>query len=93
MGKRIPYDAAMRMGGLEIRSEIIFPVPNRYGYRVNINHPQVRPLYEAYHRHIGVPLHIHLTGKQRLHFEALLFRMIERREHVQQSDPDGSSDP
>ena len=78
MGKKIPFDQAMKLAGLQISAEMIFDTPNRYGYRVNINHPKILPLYEAYHKHIGVPLHIHLTTPQRLRFEAIIFRMMQK---------------
>ena len=102
MGRKIPYDIAGKIAGMQHNTSIYnlgrdgLPCPNRWGYRYNINHPDIRPLYAAYHRHIGVPEQIHLTSAQRLHFERLLDRMIEQKRseaHVQQSDPDGQTDP
>ena len=101
MGAKIPYDIAMKSGGMRRNASIYnqdksgHPCRNLWGYRYNINHPDIRPLYEAYHKHIGVPEQIHLTSAQRLYFEMLLDRMIEQRRsetHVQQSDPDGQTD-
>ena len=90
MGKKIPYDTARVIGGMKKNESIYnldkdgYPCPNRWGYRYNVNHPDIRPLYEAYHKHIGVPLQIHMTTAQRLNFEAVLDKMIEkkRRESV-----------
>lgn len=85
MGKKIPYDTARIIGGLKKNESIYnldkdgYPCPNRWGYRYNINHPSIRPLYEAYHKHIGVPLTIHMTTAQRMQFEAALDRMIEKK--------------
>lgn len=85
MGKKIPYDAARVIGGMKKNESIYnldkdgYPCPNRWGYRYNINHPSIRPLYEAYHKHIGVPLTIHMTTAQRMQFEAALDRMIEKK--------------
>ena len=85
MGKKIPYDTARVIGGMKKNESIYnldkdgYPCPNRWGYRYNINHPSIRPLYEAYHKHIGVPLTIHMTTAQRLQFEAALDRMIEKK--------------
>lgn len=85
MGNKIPYDMAMSIGGMKKNTSIYNldkngnPCPNRWGYRYNINHPDIRPLYEAYHRHIGVPLQIHMTSAQRMQFEALLDKMIEKK--------------
>lgn len=85
MGKKIPYDTARIIGGLKKNESIYnldkdgYPCPNRWGYRYNVNHPDIRPLYEAYHKHIGVPLQIHMTTSQRLQFEAVLDKMIEKK--------------
>ena len=85
MGKKIPYDTARVIGGMKKNESIYnldkdgYPCPNRWGYRYNINHPSIRPLYEAYHKHIGVPLTFHMTTAQRMQFEAALDRMIEKK--------------
>lgn len=85
MGKKIPYDTARIIGGLKKNESIYnldkdgYPCPNRWGYRYNINHPDIRPLYEAYHKHIGVPLQIHMTAAQRIKFEAVLDKMVEKK--------------
>lgn len=95
MGKKIPYDQAMKMSRLQTDGSI-FAHKNRYGYKININHPSVYPLYVAYHEKIGVPLHIHMTTAQRLRFESIVMRMIEKKRsesNVQQSNPDGQTNP
>lgn len=85
MGKKIPYDTARIIGGLKKNESIYnldkdgYPCPNRWGYRYNVNHPDIRPLYEAYHKHINVPLQIHMTTAQRLKFEAVLDKMIDKK--------------
>lgn len=85
MGKKIPYDTARIIGGLKKNESIYnldkdgYPCPNRWGYRYNVNHPDIRPLYEAYHKHIDVPLQIHMTTAQRLKFEAVLDKMVEKK--------------
>lgn len=85
MGKKIPYDTARIIGGLKKNESIYnlgkdgYPCPNRWGYRYNVNHPDIRQLYEAYHNHIGVPLQIHMTTAQRLKFEAVLDKMVEKK--------------
>ena len=93
MSRKFPIDT--RFQGLR-QSNSVYLESNRYGYRININHPSIRPLYEAYHRRIGVPLHIHLTHIQRLQFDTLVHRMLEQKRrnvNVQQSHSDGSPDP
>lgn len=91
MGRKFPIDTKFQ--SLPVRESIYAP-ENAYGYRLNVSHPKILPLYEAYHRRIGVPLHIHLTHEHRLHFEQAVFNMMKRRnDHVQQSDPDGTAHP
>ena len=47
-------------------NESIFAPENKYGYRININNPQVRPLYEAYKKKIQA---IILSDRERFEFE------------------------
>ena len=84
MGKKIPFDIAMRFANEQKNTSIYNvdsygnPCPNRYGYRYNVNHPKIKELYEEYHRKIGVPYTIGLTTGQRMHFENMLDRTIEK---------------
>ena len=98
MGRKIPYDSAMRMASVPQLTEqdsIFIPEEKRrWGYRINVNHPKILPLYEAYHRKIGHPMHVHLSGAQRHHFEMAVIELYRRRnQDVQPSDFDGSPDP
>lgn len=77
MGKKIPYDQALEAAKTE-PNESIYARPNKYGYRININHPQIKPLYDCYKRHTGAMI---LSEEQRQHFESLIFQMIERSEN------------
>lgn len=88
MGKKIPFDMAINMG-LKKKNDSIYAPPNKYGYKISINHPKIRPLYEAYKRRIGEQI---LSDAQRFHFEMLILEMIRRNNHVQQSNPDGQTD-
>lgn len=94
MGNKFPIDTRFQSLPEPVS---VYIRNNPYGYRININHPKIQPLYERYHEKIGMPLHIHLSRQQRLEFERIILRMIERtkrsKQHVQPSDPDGSSDP
>lgn len=54
----------------------IYCTNNKYGYKININHPKIRPLYEAYLTHVGERI---LSDRQRLHFESIIFGMIQKR--------------
>ncbi len=55
-------------------SIIIPPGVNKYGYRVNINHPLVRPIYEEWkrERHIMIP-----SDAERHHFEIYIQLLID----------------
>lgn len=96
MGRKIPFDQAEKIAKTASVSEnasiYTDPCPNKYGYKININHPRILPLYKAYQKHVGERI---LSDRQRLHFESVVLRMIQKRrnEYVQPCDPDGSSDP
>lgn len=59
-------------------NESIFAPENKYGYRININNPQVRPLYEAYKKKIQA---IILSDRERFEFEEIILKMIERNKN------------
>lgn len=75
MGKKIQYDQALKMASISPK-ESVFAKDNPYGYKIDINHPKIRPLYERYKEKVGE--HI-LSDRQRRHFELLIFELIERR--------------
>ncbi|WP_303838635.1 hypothetical protein [Ruminococcus flavefaciens] len=75
MGKRIPMDQAMEAVAIT-PNDSIYAKTNKYGYKINVNHPQIQPLYEYYKRRIGEKI---LSDRQRLNFECLIFQMIERK--------------
>lgn len=59
------------------RQEIgIYTERNRYGYWLNINHPDVHQAYRQYCREIGNPERYPLSDKQRRIFE---IRYIQQR--------------
>ncbi|MCR4794229.1 MAG: hypothetical protein K5898_03480 [Ruminococcus sp.] len=74
MGKRIDYDLALKSAAIK-PNDNIYAEPNKYGYRINVNHPQIKNLYEHYKRHIGEKI---LSDAQRLHFESIIYKMMER---------------
>lgn len=77
MGRKFPFDIAMKMGGIA-ENPSIFNRNNPYGYRINVNHPSIRPLFEAYYKRIGVPFSIPLTHRQRMRFEEAVIELIEK---------------
>lgn len=72
MGKKIPFFSSMNLG-LENNNDSIYAKPNSYGYKLNVNHPQIQPLYERYKNKLGVKI---LSDNQRLTFETIIFQAI-----------------
>lgn len=56
-------------------NQSIYNPPNKYGYRININHPKIRPIYDAYKKKVGALI---LSDEERFEFERIIFKMIER---------------
>lgn len=59
-------------------SDSIYAPQNRYGYRIDINHPKIRPFYDAYKKKIGA---IILSDNERFEFERIIMKMIERNKN------------
>lgn len=76
MGKSKPWEAyqAQDYGNSSI---YIFP-PNKYGYQININHPQINDLYRRYLKWKGIPQWCPLSDKERFEFEAYIFDLIKK---------------
>lgn len=62
---------------------VIMP-PNKYGYRVNIVHPAVAPLYERFRRWKGIPRNFPLSDAERLEFESYILEKVEKKNADQQ---------
>ena len=80
MGKKISWEDAEKLGRLDKRNDDIILPPNKYGYRINISHPLIRPHYERYKHKLG---EIRLSDAQRLEFEMIILNLIERKKHEQ----------
>lgn len=78
MGNKISWESAEKCG-IQSTDRIICE-PNKYDYKVNINHPKIRPLYERFKR---IKKAVILSDQERFEFEAAIMRMIEskRREN------------
>ena len=72
MGKKIDYDQAQQLASTT-DNDSIFALPNKYGYKLNVNHPQISQLYEKYKRKIGEKI---LSDGQRFTFEYLVLQAI-----------------
>lgn len=66
---------------MSLFSECIFNDDNPYGYRININHPKVRKLYERYKKWKGIPPATPMSDNERLEFEMYL---IKKETHNEQ---------
>ncbi len=60
------------------KRDSIWNANNPYGYKINVNHPDVRPFYDYYKSKLGLKI---LSDSQRLTFETLFLRMQERKNH------------
>ena len=53
----------------------IFALTNKYGYKININHDKIKPLYERFKAKKKALI---LSDDERIEFEAIIFKMIEK---------------
>lgn len=72
MGKKIPFFSSLQLR-TENDNNSIYAKPNKYGYKLNVNNPQILPLYERYKKKLGEKI---LSDAQRLTFETLIFNAI-----------------
>lgn len=56
----------------------IYNPANKYGYKINVNHPDIRPFYEAYKQKIGA---IILSDEERFTFENAVFKLLEKKKN------------
>lgn len=74
MGRKLPLDLGQQLARREDQEQKgFFNETNPYGYKINISHPQIRPLYDRYLRKLGTPI---LSDGQRHQFEALIMHLI-----------------
>ncbi|MCM1008865.1 MAG: hypothetical protein NC485_13295 [Ruminococcus flavefaciens] len=74
MSRKIPIDIAGRIAGLN-PNDSIYAKENKYGYKINVNNPKIRPLYELFKEKTEAVI---LSDKQRFYFEYLIFQMIKK---------------
>lgn len=84
MGKKIDFDTALKLGGIT-PNDTIYAKPNNYGYKVNVNPPQIQPLYERYKKYLGEKI---LSDWQRYTFETMIFQALQKKKEkeVEQCD-------
>lgn len=57
-------------------NESIFAPANKYGYKININHPSIKPLYEKYKKKYKI---IIMSDAERHEFESKIFSFINKK--------------
>lgn len=75
MSKAITIDTAAKLVACKNNHDSYFAPQNKYGYKISINHPKIKPLYEAFKKKKKA---IILSDEERFEFEAIIFKMIER---------------
>ena len=75
MGNKISWEDAEKLGTSEKHDSIYAP-PNKYGYKIAINHPKIKPLYERFKESKNARI---LSDKERFEFEAIIVGLIEKR--------------
>lgn len=76
MGKKIPFDQAEKFG-LKNKNDSIYCGENPYGYRYNVNHPQIRKFYDAFKNKYGILIP---SDDERRRFEYAIDKMLKRGE-------------
>ena len=74
MGKKISWEDAEKLGTSE-KHDSIYAKPNKYGYKIAINHPKIKPLHERYKRRNGILIP---SPKERFEFEAHIMSAIQK---------------
>lgn len=57
-------------------NDTIYTQNNPYGYKINVNHPQIKPLYERYKKKYNILIP---TDEERKNFEDIIIKMIKER--------------
>jgi len=69
-------DMAAKLVACKNDNSSIFNSNNKYGYKININHPDIKEKYELFKKKKKA---IILSDEERFEFEAIIFKMIERK--------------
>lgn len=75
MGKKISWEDSQKLG-MSDKHDSIYAPPNKYGYRIAINHPKIKPLYERFKDSKNARI---LSDKERFEFEAIIISAIQKR--------------
>lgn len=75
MGNKISWEDSEKLAAAE-KHNSIYAKPNKYGYKIAINHPKIKPLYERFKDSKNARI---LSDKERFEFEAIIVGLIEKR--------------
>ena len=67
-----------------VSKNTIYAAENKYGYRINIMHPKIEPLYKRYKKWKGIANWCPLSDAERLEFESYILK----REVENEAKPD-----
>lgn len=68
MGKKISWKDSQKLG-MSDKHDSIYAPPNKYEYKIAINHPKIKPLYERFKDSKNARI---LSDKERFEFEAII---------------------
>lgn len=54
--------------------EDIYALDNKYGYRIDISHPKIKPLYERFKKWKGIASWVPLSDEERKEFENYILK-------------------
>lgn len=74
MSKAMSMEDAAKYVSCKNDNSSLFAPQNKYGYKININHPKIKPLYESFKKKKNA---IILSDDERFEFESIIFKMIE----------------
>lgn len=78
MGKKMSPETVEKIARINAEgNNSVFNSDNKYGYKININHPWVKPLYEKYKDKLGKNI---LSDAERFEFERIIIEFIENKQ-------------
>lgn len=88
MGKRMSFETAeylAKKGRQNNDNDSIFitGAGNKYGYKVNVNHPQIQPLYEQFKKELKTPI---LSDMERFQFESIIISKYSKEKESEYTE-------
>ncbi len=75
MGKAMSMETVQKFFALKSDNNSVYAPENKYGYKINVNHPKIKPLYDEYKKRVRA---IILSDKERFEFEGLIMKTIAK---------------